>query len=400
MTRVARLFVLMALAACADDPTQSNDTGTSAQDDASLYDWLVGEEVPTSRVIFAMPDADALADSKIQDEPRYKVGITVPVDADIDLGGATPMPGAAPVPVADGAIRFHSDGFVWSAVLESPGATSLRLGFDDFDLPEGVALYLYNDLGQVTGPYTESGANHRGTFFANTLPTDLVHLQLRYDGTDIAATLAEIEFVLSEVAYLDDRFVLGRPPARPGQRTHCTDNAVCVENAECDLNDPAGEAAVADKRDAVGQMLFASGGSWYICTGGLLESLTGTLGYFMTANHCISTAAEAASLQTYWHFTTPCGTTVCDTAWAPDATTNPPAGSGATIVDTNATTDFTLLKLDTDPPVTTKHLPWNHTPIALTAGEKLYRISHPSGSPQAYSAHEVFTGWDNCGGAG
>lgn len=93
----------------------------------------------------------------------------------------------------------------------------------------------------------------------------------------------------------------------PGPREHCDNlNASCVENAECDFHDPAVDPIVEDLRHATAQMLFQSGANWYLCTGGLIESGDGTSGHFLTANHCISTEAEAASRETYFHFTTEC----------------------------------------------------------------------------------------------
>ena len=63
-------------------------------------------------------------------------------------------------------------------------------------------------------------------------------------------------------------------------------------------------------------MLYASGSSYYICTGTLVADTGGSMTpYFLTANHCISTSTEAASLETYWDFTAPCGTTACSYAW-------------------------------------------------------------------------------------
>jgi len=400
--RTALLVTLLSLAACSAPPAEGPTPGTSAQDDASLHGWLVGEEVPTSGAILALPDADALAASKVQDEPRYRVGISVPVDAPIDLGSVTPTADASWVDVADGAIRFREDGFVWSAVVESPGATALRLGFEDLDLPEGVELYLYTDRGQVDGPYTGTGRSGPHTFFARTLPTDTVHLQLRYDGVDIAATLDGIDFTLSKVGHLDQRFYLGSTwTALPGERSFCTGwNAECVENAECNVQDPADDWIVEALRAAIADLLFESGSSWYLCTGGLIESLVAPPGHLLTANHCISTESEAASLATYFRFTAPCGTTDCVYADNQAANSISPSFFGAQLIATSDQTDFSLLHLDGVLPQGVAPLPFSTTPVANTHGTELYRISHPAGAPQAFSKHVVDANWDACGAPG
>ena len=43
-----------------------------------------------------------------------------------------------------------------------------------------------------------------------------------------------------------------------------------------------------------------------------------------------------------------------------------------------------------------KYLGWNSTPVANTNGTHLYRISHPQGSPQAYSQQDVDTSKTTC----
>lgn len=400
--RTVQILAMLVLAACSAVLAEMPSGPMPPQSDASLYDWLRSEEVPTSDVILCVPDADAVAASKIQDERRYKVGFAVPVNMTVDLSTSLYLVGARPA--AHGALRLRSDGFVWSAVVESPGATALRLVFEDFELMDGVELYLYNDLGQVAGPYTRSDRRGRRSFFTRTLSTNRVHLQLRYDGADVTTALDATRFTLSEVAHLDDRFLPGRRPATQSVREHCSNlNVDCVENAECDLHDPAVDPIVEDLRNATAELFFQSGASWYMCTGGLIESLDGTPGHLWTSHTCISTAEEAASLESYFHFTTPCPpgggpTTDCD--FADDPTYGLTPVFGATIVDTSDVTDFTLLMLDGDPPAGTTHLPWSTTPVANTDGVALYRISHPSGAPQAFSEHEVDAAWDLCGEPG
>jgi len=274
------------------------------QEGADLYDWLVREEVPTTDVILAAPDAEALARSRIQDEQRYKVGLTVPLDVTIAPGKARASAGGASRNLARGALRLRRDGFVWSAIVESPGAASLRLGFEDFYLGEGVELYLYNDLGQVDGPYSRTGRRGHRSFFTRTLATDRVHLQLRYDGPVVAATLDSIALKLSGVAHIDERFLIGRAPTLGDDRAHCANlNAACVENAECNLQAPPDDTIVEMLKHGGVDMFFQSGASWYLCSGGLIGS--STPGHLLTAHHCISTPSEAASLESSFDFTTP-----------------------------------------------------------------------------------------------
>lgn len=402
MTMTNVFLASVALAAVSISSAGSLDNNPWSQlQVTSLYDLLRNNHLPTSALIIAAPDANAIADSKIQNEPRYKVGITVPLNVTVNLGTVTPRVSAKPVAVTPGAIQFSPDGFVWSAVVNSPGASSLRLGIEGLALPDGVALHLYNDHGQVDGPYTGKGRPGHRMFYTQTLAGDRLYLQISYRGTNTASMLDAINFTLTGVAHLDERFLRGRAAARHNGREHCSNlNASCVQNAECNLHDSTVDPVVESLRDASAHMLFQSGAAWYICSGTLIESLDGTQGHFLTANHCISTASEAASLETYFHFTTPCPagggpTTSCN--YANSGNSNTPPSFGAAIIDTSPETDFTLLMLDGAPPAGTRHLPFSTTPVATNDGVDLYRISYPSGAPQAFSKHEVDGDWDLCG---
>ena len=72
---------------------------------------------------------------------------------------------------------------------------------------------------------------------------------------------------------------------------------------------------------------------------------------------------------------------------------------GSTILATNSSSDYSLLQLASTPVTkdgTTAYLGWSSTAIANTNGVQLYRISHPKGSPQAYSEQRIDTGKGTC----
>ena len=62
---------------------------------------------------------------------------------------------------------------------------------------------------------------------------------------------------------------------------------------------------------------------------------------------------------------------------------------GANLLSTGVDADYSLLKLLEPPPDGSIFLGWDATPVAFDYGSKLYRFSHPKGSPQAYSEQEV-----------
>jgi hypothetical protein len=195
---------------------------------------------------------------------RLRVGIEKALCAVVKIGSRAKF--GATETAADGTV-------VWSARVAAPGATALRLHLSPFDLPESAELYVYSADGQAHGPYTGRGPIDDGELWTNTIFGDEVRLQLRAAADDLAQT----RLVVAGLGYMGT----GLPMAGSNL---CSDNAACVENAAC-----WNVSAVAQARDAVASILFASGGFYYICSGGLIaDSAAGTVPYFLTANHCIS----------------------------------------------------------------------------------------------------------------
>jgi V8-like Glu-specific endopeptidase len=311
------------------------------------------------------------------DKRRLLVGVDRPVDLLVDLGATRSKTSAI------GSSHTLFDGTtVWSASFRSPGATALRAHLVDVNLPEGAKLYVYGDHGDAFGPYS------KGEVWTNTVIGEVITLQLELS----SAVAGQASFVVASLGHMGESFELARWQQGFQAKAFCSGtsgpvNEPCVYNADCSSVPPA----IATAAPAIGEMLYASGSGYYICTGGLVADVDATMTpYFLTANHCVSTSTEAASLETYWDFTAPCGTTSCSYAW--DSGRNTP---GATILSTNSTSDYTLLQLDAIPSGRT-FLGWTTTAVAYSNGTGLYRLSHPSGAPQAYSEHSVSTTAGTC----
>ena len=146
----------------------------------------------------------------------------------------------------------------------------------------------------------------------------------------------------------------------------------------------------------VAYLLYDLPGGTYLCSGGLLND-TGSTGtpYLLTANHCFSTESAADSLEAYFQWTVGCGAS-CGSQYFPPGSV--PRTVGADLLATSSTTDFTLVQLDQAAPSGSTFLGWTTAAVANCSGTNLYRVSHPSGSPQAYSEQEVNTSAGTCGG--
>lgn len=360
----------------ADSQVEVYDVPDRGLAQAELHRTLVEREsakgISRALQVRLTAEEKAQAETRIVDG-RLRVGIDKAVGVAFKLG---------PV-VKFGDVAAASDGtVVWSGRISAPGATAVRLHLAPFDLPESAELYVYSADGQAFGPYMGRGPIDDGELWTNTIFGEDVRLQIRVAAQDAAQT----RLVIAGVGYLGP----GLPMAGSNL---CGDNAACVWNAAC-----AGvNAAVTNARDAVASILFASGGSYYICTGGLVVDSddSSVVPYFLTANHCISTSGEASSLETYFDYESgSCSTPNCTQPYNSTGET-----VGSQIVAANRTGDYTLLRLSstpTTPDGVAKYLGWTATAVASSNGAHLYRISHPQGSPQAYSEHDVDTSKTTC----
>jgi lysyl endopeptidase len=330
-------------------------------------------------------------------ERKYLVGVSKPIGVTVDFRAARDA--KKPVPLALGAARGTSDGgFVWTAAVRSPGATAMRLRLSGVDLPPGTELYVYNLAGHAFGPYTGRGPAGDGVLYTNTVFGEQILLQLRAAAGSGLPKLRVVEAGVMGARFLAPRygpegvFSADDLDALAKASNLCSYNEDCVQNAACGSTN----SAVNSAKDAVASILFPSGGGFFICTGGLIaDSNTGSvIPYFLTAHHCISSSGEAAGVETYFDYVTSCSNPTCTQPY-----NNAGETVGSTIKATGSTGDFSLLQLSSNPTTpdgVATYLGWTTTAVANTAGVDLFRISHPSGAPQAYSEHEVNTNKGTC----
>ncbi|MCP4657742.1 MAG: hypothetical protein GY856_20230 [bacterium] len=321
-------------------------------------------------------------------EPRLLVGMVKAADVELRMADQLlkSRRGA-------GALQLNNDGFVWSAVVRSQGATAIRVRFTDLALPAGAELYVYNASGEAFGPYTGSGPLGTGEFWAHTVIGDEVVVQLHYRGDELPETLSALSFKIADVGFLTENFrygVLNRADHLGLEKSFCSFNEPCIYNASCSSMPSAISAA----RDAVAYMQWISGAWIFSCTGSLLADTDPgtTIPYFLTANHCISKRKDAQALEAYFQFSTNCNGSCYD----PEGVA--PRTLGATVLSSNRTADYTLMQLSEPAPAGSAYLGWTASPVAFADGTDLYRISHPSGAPQAYSQHVVDTSKGTCSG--
>jgi len=331
-------------------------------------------------------------------ERKYLVGVAKPVGTTVNFSPARAL-GKRTAGLSVGAARGTGDaGFVWTAAVKVPGATALRVHLTGVDLPSGAELYVYNLAGQAFGPYTGRGPLGDGGLHTNTVFGEQLLLQVSSPaGAERAPRLT-----LEAVGVMGARFVAPRfgpegafdlndLDALAKASNLCAINANCVVNAACQSS-----GAVNTAQDAVASILFQSGANFFICTGGLIADTvtTSVIPYFLTAHHCISSSGEASSMETYFDYATTCSSPNCTQPYNNNGDT-----IGATIKATGSSSDYSLLQLSSTPATpdgVATYLGWLSTPVANTNNLGLFRISHPKGSPQAYTEGVVDTSKPTC----
>ncbi|HVR97983.1 MAG TPA: trypsin-like peptidase domain-containing protein [Thermoanaerobaculia bacterium] len=325
-------------------------------------------------------------------EQKYQVGVSRDVNKAVNFSAARSL-GSRTTTLDLGAARGTGDGgFVWTAAVRVPGASALRLHLTGVDLG-GSALYVYNSEGQAFGPYTGRGPLGTGEVYTNTVFGDELLVQLHAAANSERAP----RLTLEAVGVMGARFAVPRYGREGVNNSFDTSKALCSVNASCIVNAACQSGtAVNIAKDAIAGILYASGASYYICTGGLIADsvTTSVIPLFLTANHCVNTSGEAASVETYFDYGTTCSNPNCAQPY-----NNAGETVGATLLYASSTSDVSLLRLSatpTTPDGVATYLGWTATPVANTNNAPLYRISHPSGSPQSYTEGVVDTTKGTC----
>lgn len=339
---------------------------------------FAGEHRMTLTVPLTDSDLESIESSV---ERRYMVGVVKEAGVSLDTSAVRPEDLGRSGLLPFGRIDRTAEGFRWTASIESPGAVGLRIHFSGLVLPDDATLTIAGLTGDAFS-YSGRGPDGTGEFWSNTIRGDKVNLTVDYAGRNLGSVLQALRLAIPEIGPISPRFPISQPEA--GNEL-CGYNEACVVNASC-----LSESPVADAKKAVAMILFISGPYQYICSGGLIAN--GSTGrdnaYFMTANHCLSSGSEASTVEAYFDFTTACGT--CN-----DTLDTEPRVLGSTVTASSRTSDYTMLRL-TSAPSTATFLRWNSNPVASSHGTALYRISHPSGAPQAFSKHTVDTQKPTC----
>lgn len=254
----------------------------------------------------------------------------------------------------DCTIQSTDKGKIYLLRITAPGATSINLNFSEFYLPEDARMWAYTPgRSRILGAFTASNMNPDGNFA--TMPISTEEIWIEYFVPSSAASAGK--WVVSEVVYgYKDAFGMDGF----GSSAACNVNVNCPE-------------AAGWENEVNATVMLLTAGNVRKCSGTLMNNTAGdATPYILTARHC-NTLTNAIFMFGYQ---------------SPDCSNiNGPVDmvlQGCQVMAENPYSDFTLLKLNQQPPpeFNPYYAGWDRRDIPSPMA---YCIHHPSGDVKKFS---------------
>jgi lysyl endopeptidase len=345
--------------AASDQPTLAvGGESSRAAKAETVVQWRQATPAGVARMAFGDLDLTRIAELQKRNE-RPHIATQIGINR-----AATEAARALP------ALRWETvaGGKVARLEIASPDALGLRVGLKVNGLPDGAEMRFAGSLAPdrlvlaTAEQIRFQGAAGSRTYWTPVTDGDTQTIELFVPGrTDVSKLSLGVVAISHLLTNSIEQFSLAKAIGDSGS---CNVDTVCRVAA---LGQP-----FVNTKNAVARMVFTDGGT-YTCTGTLLnDTVTATqVPYFYTADHCISNATVAATLNTYWGFeATTCGGSTAAT------TTQRTGGADYLYSESEATgTDAALLRLKDVPPAGAYFNGWNAA--ALATGASLLAVHHP-----------------------
>jgi len=386
VARAAWACAFLAFAPLAQAASPAGDVEIRAEPEYQPYSRV--EAAPrVRRADPSLVHAVTLAPVPAQQKVAPAAGPGVP----LQVGFARDVPGLSDGVQASAALRWRaldSGALVGAMSVTSPGAASLRAGLRVTAMPAGTLVRFYAPTdGEVYEASAEEIQENVGRSLAAGERSEaaLLYWSPLVEGSTL---VVEVELPAGQgPAHLD----LAVPAISHLVTSPSTNFVVPTTKAaaSCENDVMCYQGTWANESDATARILFAQGGSSYLCTGTLVVDLdtSTSIPYFLTANHCINSQSAASSIQSYWFYRS----TACNSGVRGASVT---LSGGATLLYNSATTDTSLVRLAATPPGGAMYAGWSAgTSPGLGAG--VTGIHHPHGDLQKISFGSV-VGYTTC----
>jgi Viral BACON domain/Secretion system C-terminal sorting domain/Trypsin-like peptidase domain len=274
--------------------------------------------------------------NEVYKDVPWRFGENIPVSFDLNNSGIWDV--------------FPKGDRIWRLGIKCPGAYTINLTFDNYLLPPGATLFVYNiDKTQIIGAFTDFN-NREDSVFATTLVRG-EEIVIEYYEPSGPAFPGKLHLNRVTHGYRD---AFGYIKSF-GQSGSCNNNVYCPEAADW-------------QNQVRSACMLVTGGNGF-CSGSLVNNTSqdGTP-YILTANHCYSNPAT-------WVFWFNWESPTC-----PNPSSSPPYNSisGATLKAKYSDSDFCLVQMSSTPPAsyTVYYAGWNKKDTAASSGACIH---HPSG---------------------
>lgn len=250
---------------------------------------------------------------------------------------------------------------VWRDVVQSPGATFLRLHFEDLELGAGDAVTVSSPDGLHSWTLTGRGPNASGDVWSFAIDGDTAIVRIH--GGSAPSFGYRITEIVHGTGSPAGRSQPVSPLGRP-QESMCGTNG--LEPVACHTN----EAGIAQTQQPIARLLYQSGGEAFACTGALVRGAVDSL--LLTNNHCLPSQAEVNTLQATFGFQR----SACSNGVLSEGMMY----AGDLLVSTSTSLDYSLVTLHGNPEAAWGEL----LPTAADAevGTPFWLVQHPGGGPK------------------
>jgi len=259
------------------------------------------------------------------------------------------------------------------------GALSASINFDEFSLPSGTEMYVYNENGNmITGPITEKENNASKVWGSWVYQGEYLNIEIKTP----TSTFKELVLHSNNIAY-GYKHIYKTETAGFGTSESCNINVIC----------PLGTGWEAE-RNSVALILNDNGEVW--CSGAMVMNTCNTSRpFFLTANHCFKPKGQPQQNVSAWRFTFQAWSTTCP---HPGTNSDGVTYNGSTLRANWAGTDFCLVELNNTPPSNSNinYAGWSRSTNGITQSTIIH---HPQGDVMKISRDIEAPVFDNFDGA-
>lgn len=255
---------------------------------------------------------------------------------------------------------------IWQIEIESKNALTMNFVFDDYHLPKGATVYLYNPkTKEVQGAYTH--ANNSADRMLGTTLIQGDNVVIEYYEPKVVQGLGALNISMVVHGYRQ----LGAYPS-----SKLTKGLNDAGDCHIDVNCPLGSGW----QDQINSVALIIEGGNALCSGALINNTSndGTP-YFLTAEHCGAAGFGAWVFRFNWESPVPVCAQVGNSQ-DPGAPYN--EINGAVLRAKKSDSDVLLLELNNTPTGNVYYAGWNRS---TTPATQVTGIHHPSGDVKKIS---------------